>query len=55
MKSMMPRGITGLERVKETMDIAGHGVAFLHNERIKFVPVLLMNFHVLGVLCLIYL
>jgi hypothetical protein len=40
--------------INETMDVAGHGVAFLHNKSFNFVPVMLMNFHVLGVLCLIY-
>jgi hypothetical protein len=41
--------------INETIDVACHGVAFLRNERFNFVPVILMNFHVLGVLCLIYL
>lgn len=46
--------VTHIISINETMDVAGHGVAFLHHERFKFVPVELMNFHVLGVLCLIY-
>jgi hypothetical protein len=41
--------------INETMDVAGHGIALLHRERFRFVPVVLMNFQVLGVLCLIYL
>lgn len=41
--------VTRIISINETMDVAGYGVAFLHHERFKFVPVGLMNFHVLGV------
>jgi len=45
--------VTRIISINETMDVAGRGIAFLCHERFRFVPVVLMNFHVFTVLCLI--